>query len=82
MKIFEDLREHLEGNVVECMRCQYELKDVKIHGKTSPEIECPRCGLIIALTSRKNRLINLIVACAILALMVGFIVGTSVGGIL
>jgi len=78
MKIFEHLREHLEGNVAECMRCGHELRDVPVKGKCSPEIECPRCGLIIALDSRKNRLINLIFACAILGVMLGFIVGTIV----
>jgi len=78
MRIFESLREYLEGNVAECMRCGQLLTDVPVKYKASPEIECPRCGLIVSLDSRKNRLINLIFACAILAGILGVIVGTAI----
>lgn len=76
MKMFEELNEYLE-KVQTCLRCGQDLKDAPVKYKTNPERKCPRCGLIIELSTTRNRLKMLVISASVLFGILGFLLGIA-----
>jgi DNA-directed RNA polymerase subunit RPC12/RpoP len=57
-----------------CPKCGHPIQ----RGNRS-EIQCERCGLIITVSTKYNRLIGYIVLCSYFGSLFGFVVGFAVG---
>jgi len=68
---------YLESKIGKCWRCDYDLTNVKLTGtRRLPELECPRCGLIVELTTRKNRVVSWAFIISATAFCLAFVLGS------